>query len=153
MAAPWRDHGMDLDQLTTPIQLDRVGIDAGVQPPTHQLAGDAVERLAHLHVPIRGHLRVGPGRDVKHLIGYRLELGKLLGGEHLGRVQPGRAVHPHPRHRRAPLLSTRPTIIDVPEVFSGKEIRPHIGNTALDARLVPRHQLRSIPSVISELFG
>ena len=45
MAAPRRDHGMDLNQLTTPMQFVRVGIDPGVQPTTHQLARNAVERL------------------------------------------------------------------------------------------------------------
>ena len=75
MAAPRRHHRVHLDQLPTPIQFDRVRIDAGIEPLADQLAGNAVERLGDLHVPIRGHLRVGPGRDVEHLVGHWLELG------------------------------------------------------------------------------
>ena len=99
-----RHDRVHLDQLTTPIQFHRVRIDAGIQPPADQLAGDAVERLGDLHVPIRGDLGMGPGRDVEHLIGHRLELGLLVGGEHFGRAQPGGAVHPHPRHLPTPPL-------------------------------------------------
>jgi hypothetical protein len=51
------------------------------------------------------------------------------------------------------VLGSRVAVVEVPELFSGKEIRPHIGHHAFHSRLVPSHQLRSIPSLISELFG
>jgi hypothetical protein len=44
---------VDVDHLTMPIQLHRGRIDAGIQPPADQLAGNLVERLGDLHMPIR----------------------------------------------------------------------------------------------------
>ncbi|MDT5356128.1 MAG: Cephalosporin hydroxylase [Mycobacterium sp.] len=42
----------------------------------------------------------------------------------------------HPRGLPTPVLGTFPAIIDVSELFSGIEIRPHILNAALHPRLI-----------------
>src|SRR5271163_4956259 len=50
------------------------------------------ELMARRPKTVRGHLGMSPGRDVKRVIRCWLELGLLVGGEHLGRMKPGGAV-------------------------------------------------------------
>ena len=59
---------------------------------------------------------------------HRRKRGCFLGGEHHGWA--------HPRGLPTPVLGTFPAIIDVSELFSGTEIRPHILNAALHPRLI-----------------
>src|ERR1700733_14610473 len=59
---------------------------------------------------------------------HRRKRGGFLGGEHHGWA--------HPRGLPTPVLGTFPAIIDVSELFSGTEIRPHILNAALHPRLI-----------------
>ena len=73
-AAPGRHQRVHLDQLPTPVQLDGLGISTGIDTLTDQLTGHAVERSSDLHMPIRCHLRVRPGRNVEHRLGHRLEV-------------------------------------------------------------------------------
>ena len=73
--APRRHDGMDLDQLTAPVQFHRVRISAGLDALPDQFAGHAVERFGDLHMPIRGHLRMAPARNVEHLLGHRFQCG------------------------------------------------------------------------------
>nr|WP_246216670.1 hypothetical protein [Mycobacterium botniense] len=134
-------HGMDLDQLTTPIQFHRARIDTGIQPPPDQLARNAVKRPSDLHVSIRSDLGMSPGRDVKWLVRQRLELGLFFDGENLGRATPGGAVFAHPGHLGAPPRGAGPAGVDVAKLFSGKETRPNIRHTTLDARLGHRNTL------------
>ena len=132
MAAPRADHRVDLDQLTTPIQFHRARVHAGIQPPPDQVPGNAVERLGDLHMPTRGHLGMGPGRDVEHVVGQWLSWGaSSVANTSAGRsrVLPCTRV---PGHPLAPLLGSRPTLVKIPKVFSDKEIRSHIGDTTLD---------------------
>ena len=62
--------------------------------------------------------------------------GCFLGGEHHGWAHPRGAVDAHSRGLPTPVLGTFPAIIDVSELFSGIEIRPHILNAALHPRLI-----------------
>ena len=83
-----------------------------------------------------GSAWVCPGWDVEHRLGYRCQRGCFLGGEHHGWAHPRGAVDAHPRGLPTPVLGTFPAIIDVSELFSGIEIRPHILNAAIHPRLI-----------------
>ncbi len=136
--AAGRHDRVNLDQLAAPVELHRGRVDPGVQPLPDQIAGNAVARLGDLHVPVRGDLGVDSGRDVEHGAGHRFQLGVLLGGEHLGRAESGGAMHPRPRDLPTPPRRPFAALIEVPELFSSKEIRPRVRNTALDPGLVLR---------------
>ncbi len=83
-----------------------------------------------------GSAWVCPGWDVEHRLGYRCQRGCFLGGEHHGWAHPRGAGDAHSRGLPTPVLGTFPAIIDVSELFSGIEIRPHILNAALHPRLI-----------------
>jgi hypothetical protein len=53
----------------------------------------------------------------------------------------------------APSFSAVLRVGQVGEVLSGEEVVSYVLDHALDAGFVPRRQMRSIRSVISELFG
>jgi hypothetical protein len=53
----------------------------------------------------------------------------------------------------APGLGAGLRLGQIHELLAGKEIAPHVLHHPLHPGFVPSHQLRSIRSVISELFG
>lgn len=70
MAATRGHDRMHLDQLTTPIELDRVCISTGLDALADQLSGHAVEGFGDLDVAVRGHFRARPDRNVEGGVGY-----------------------------------------------------------------------------------
>ena len=98
--------------------------------------GDAAIFGYRVRHPLRRFDFVCPGWDVEHRLGYRCQRGCFLGGEHHGWAHPRGAVDAHPRGLPTPVLGTFPAIIDVSELFSGIEIRPHILNAAIHPRLI-----------------
>ena len=132
------DPRVDFDQLSSAVELHRARVGPGQDVLADQLSGNGVDPPGHLDVPIPGDLGAAVDRDLERLDRGGQQQRGLLVSEDLGRAGPGGAMNPDPGDLSAPPLGAGPAISQVEELFTGEEIRPHIGHRPLDPRLVLR---------------
>jgi len=99
------------------------------------------------------HLDLGVDRNRLRALWCRQQQCGLLFGEHHRRARARGAVDALAGLLGTPGLGAGLGVGQVGEVLPGEEVVAHVLDHPLDTRFVPRRQLRSIRSVISELFG
>ncbi len=117
------------------------------------LFGDGEESLADLDVVVAGDLDLSVDRHHIRRDGRGQQKRRLGLGEHLRRAGARAAVDALAGLVAAPRLGAALGVGQIGEVFPGEEVVPHVLHHPLHPWFVPRLQLRSIRSVISELFG
>jgi hypothetical protein len=129
---------MDFDQLAAPVQRHRARVGSGAQPLPDQVTRNAVKGSGDLNVAIRRDFGMAVGRHLERLHRGRSQPRSFFGGEDLGGALPCGAVHPCSGDVPAPRCGALAAVGQIPELFSGKEIRAVIRGASLHPGLMTR---------------